>query len=142
MNIGNNEPQHISTIFESLKVEKKFEQPTRTKSEFADEANINNIVKRAVRAGVLPQGQRKPMFGDFSEVKSYDEAQNAIVQAQENFLKLPSEIREKFGNNVAELLDYLDDPANKAEAIEDGLIEESTPEETQPETNSSDNSEG
>ena len=119
-----NEPVHVRTIFNRLKVEKMFEGPSRTKTEFADEANINNIVRRANLSGVLPQGSRQPLFGDFSEIQTYEEAQGQITAAQESFLQLPAELRAKFDNNVADLLDFIDNPANEEEAIALGLLPE------------------
>jgi len=118
------DPVHIRTIFNSMKVEKMFEGASRTKTEFADEANINNIVRRANISGVLPQGSRQPLFGDFSEVQTYEEAQGQIAAAEESFLHLPAELRAKFDNNVADLLDYIDNPANEEEAISLGLLPE------------------
>lgn len=121
------DPVHIRTIFNSMKVEKMFEGASRTKSEFAEEANINNIVRRANISGVLPQGQRQALFGDFSEVQTYEEAQTQISEANESFLHLSAEVRAKFNNNVADLLDFIDDPANKEEAITLGLLQPETP---------------
>ena len=124
MSENTQDPVHISTIFDTMKVEKMFTGASRTKTEFADEANINNIVRRANISGVLPQGSRQPLFGDFSEIQTYEEAQGQITAAQESFLQLPAELRAKFDNNVADLLDFIDNPANEEEAISLGLLPE------------------
>ena len=123
MRIYNKEPERINTIMERISPQLSFEgTSSMTKSEFADECDINNIVKRSIQSGVLPQGTRQPMFGDFTQVQSYEDAQKGIVQAQEQFLNLPSDIRAKFGNSVAELLDYIANPENQEEAIKLGLL--------------------
>jgi len=123
MNLRNTQPEHISTIFNSIREQIDFSGTTsRTKTEFADECNINTIVNRSKMSGVLPQGNRQPMFGDFSEVSDYTEAQTSIAQAQEEFINLPSDVRAKFNNNVADLLDFIDNPANAEEAQKMGLI--------------------
>tara|TARA_X000000950_G_scaffold138022_1_gene171276 strand:+ start:921 stop:1367 length:447 start_codon:yes stop_codon:yes gene_type:complete len=116
------EPQHIDEILERLPVQISFKgTKTRTKSEFADEANINNIVKRCMNGAAMPTGSRTPLFGDFSDVADFTSAQTLIAQANAEFEQLPSDVREKFGNNVSDLMDFLDDENNLAEAIELGL---------------------
>jgi phage internal scaffolding protein len=116
------EPQHIDQILERIPVQISFKgSKTRTKSEFADEANINNIVKRCINGAAMPTGGRTPLFGDFTEVEDFSSAQNLIAQANAEFEQLPSDIREKFGNDVSALMDFLDDENNLDEAIELGL---------------------
>ena len=115
-------PQHIDEILERIPVQVSFKgTKTRTKSEFADEANINNIVKRCMSGAVMPTGSRTPLFGDFTEVADFSSAQTLIAQANAEFEQLPSTIREKFGNDVSALMDFLDDENNLDEAIELGL---------------------
>lgn len=116
------EPQHIDEILERIPVQISFKgTKTRTKSEFADEANINNIVKRCMNGAALPVGGRTPLFGDFTEVADFTSAQTLIAQASAEFEQLPSDIREKFGNDVSALMDFLDDENNLDEAIALGL---------------------
>jgi phage internal scaffolding protein len=117
------EPQHIDEILERLPVQVSFKgTKSRTKSEFADEANINNIVKRCMNGAAMPTGSRTPLFGDFTEVADFSSAQTLIAEANSEFEQLPSDIREKFGNDVSQLMDFLDDENNAAEAIELGLL--------------------
>jgi len=116
------EPQHIDEILERIPVQVSFKgTKTRTKSEFADEANINNIVKRCMNGAAMPTGGRTPLFGDFSDVADFTSAQTLIAQANAEFEQLPSDVREKFGNDVSSLMDFLDDENNLAEAVELGL---------------------
>jgi len=56
-------------------------------------------------------------FGD------YQEAQNFIADANSAFENLSSDIRYKFDNDPAKLLEFLQHPKNKEEAIELGLID-------------------
>lgn len=116
------EPQHISEIIRN-KIRLDFsDAPSRTKSEFADDCNINNIVGKAMKTGILPSGNRKPLFEDFSMVSDYVDTQRTIAQAEQNFMQLDPTIREQFGNNVANLLDFIDNPENAEEAAAMGLI--------------------
>jgi phage internal scaffolding protein len=123
------EPQHIDEILERIPVQLSFKgTKTRTKSEFADEANINNIVKRCMNGAAMPTGGRTPLFGDFTEVADFSSAQTLIAQANAEFEQLPSNVREKFGNDVSKLMDFLDDENNLDEAIELGLAPKPEPE--------------
>ena len=116
------EPQHIDEILERIPVQVSFKgTKTRTKSEFAAECDINNIVARVAKGALMPSGSRTPLFGDFSEVADFTTAQTLIAEANAEFEQLPSDIREKFGNDVSALMDFLDDENNLDEAIELGL---------------------
>lgn len=104
----------------------KNDEPSLTQQHFKDEADINNIMARYQKTGVLvdplTQTTRKPMFDDFSELGDFRDHQQAVIDAQEMFMELPSRLRARFGNDPAELLQWLSRPENKEEAIELGLF--------------------
>ena len=104
----------------------KNDEPSMTQQQFRDEADINNIMARYQKTGVLvdplTQATRKPMFDDFSELGDFRDHQQAVIDAQEMFMELPSRLRARFGNDPAELLQWLSRPENKEEAIELGLF--------------------
>lgn len=88
-----------------------------------DECDINFIVGRYLAGGLLPQA-RGAFFGDVSEVPpDFREALEVVERSRDAFAELPSKVRARFGNDPAEVLDFLRDPANREEAIELGLIE-------------------
>lgn len=101
-------------------------EPSRTKQSFKDECDINVLMARVEAAGgVLDQGMveaRQAAFGDFSEGLDYFECQNRILAAQEAFMTLPARVRERFGNEPAEVVEFLSDAKNEAEAVELGLV--------------------
>lgn len=101
-------------------------EPSMTQQQFKDEADINNIMARYQKTGVLvdplTQTTRKPMFDDFSELGDFRDHQQAVIDAQEMFMQLPSQLRARFANDPAELLQWLSRPENKEEAIELGLF--------------------
>lgn len=102
-----------------------FKLPSMTRQEFAKDADINNIISRYRETGFLTDptrpSSRTPMFGDFSNVQDYQSALEALNQADEDFMKLPARVRDRFSNNPQELIDFLQDPANLEEAISLGL---------------------
>ncbi|WNK13994.1 MAG: internal scaffolding protein [Microvirus sp.] len=93
-----------------------------TQQHFKDECDVNQIVERFMKTGELPENQRIPQFGDFSDVKSYDTALQLVRDAQEEFENLPALIRKRFNNNPEELLEFIDDPSNQEEGIRLGLM--------------------
>lgn len=99
---------------------------SRTQQHFAKSANINNIMKKYRTSGLLTDPSiiptRKPMFGDFSNVGSFMEAQNLIIEVNNYFNSLPADVRMKFNNNIRELEAFIADPANAKEAQELGLF--------------------
>lgn len=73
---------------------------------------------------MIPRRAGEPMYGDFSSVEDYQAAVNSVMQAQDQFMALPAQIRKRFDNDPAQLIAFMNDPGNASEAIELGLIEE------------------
>lgn len=99
------------------------ERPTgRTKQSFAEDADINNIMKKYQTHGVLPDMIRMdPTYGDYSEVTTYQESLNIVIHAQEQFNNLSAELRARFNNEPAKFLEFTNDPGNAQELIDLGL---------------------
>lgn len=89
----------------------KFTEPSATLQSFKDDADINCIIARYENTGVLVDPtvpvSRTPNFGDFSELPSYQEAQNVIIAAKNAFDSLSSKIRERFNNDPAAYFDFV-----------------------------------
>lgn len=94
-----------------------------TKQSHTDECNINLIMKRFERTGVLEHVTTyAPQWGDFSDTpSSYSEAINQVQAANEMFLSLPSKIRARFDNDAGAYIDFVQNPANAEELTELGL---------------------
>lgn len=102
------------------------EHESMTQQQFADEADINYIVRVYDSGGVLC-GQtgavpREPMFGDFSNLPdNAQEAYNQILEAKSNFDQLPIEIRQRFNFDPSAFFEFVQDPANVDELVSLGL---------------------
>lgn len=95
---------------------------SRTKQSFRDECDINRIMARYQNTGVLEFMQRRdPQYADVSAV-DYQEACNLVAEANSMFENLPSALRSRFDNSPAQLLGFLENPANLQEAISLGLV--------------------
>lgn len=100
-----------------------FEGKSRAKQSFKDECNINNIMAKYQNTGLLEHlNTSSPRYGDFSSVASYQQSLNAVIAAQDAFEALPSAIRKRFANDPAQLLRFIEDDANREEAVRLGLI--------------------
>lgn len=97
------------------------DSPSRTKQSFRDECNINTIVKKAKRTGLLPT-KGLADFGDFSDGIDFMEAKIRIVQAEQAFLNLSSDLRARFDNDPAKLIGFLADEKNRDEAVKLKLL--------------------
>lgn len=97
-------------------------EPTRTQQHMKDMCDINSILKRYRANGELPSLIKdNPQFGDFSNVKDYQESLNIVLHANEQFAALSSHVREKFKNDPAEFLQFVSDPKNGEELVKMGL---------------------
>lgn len=99
-----------------------FEAKSRTKQSFKDDCDVNNIMKKYNKTGQLPEMiQREPRYGDFSDVTDYQESLNIVLLAQEQFANLPARARDRFRNDPAAFLEFVNDPKNVQEMVEMGL---------------------
>lgn len=86
-----------------------------------DETDIKNILKKYGRTGVLPIMQDEALYGDFSSVPDFQEAQNIIIRAEQQFNMLDSDLRKKFDNSPEKFLQFCTDEKNLEEMRELGL---------------------
>ena len=89
--------------------------------QFKDDADINSIMRRFHKTGAIDHvAAHQPRYG-FANSQTLHEAMNIVAQADSMFADLPSPLKRKFNGNPAELLEFVQDPANEAEAKELGL---------------------
>jgi len=98
------------------------EEPTRAQQHHKDECDINVILERFGKTGHLPVNAISGTYGDFSGVHDYHTALNTLIAAESEFDSLPAQIRKKFANEPSNLIEFLNDPKNKDEAIQLGLV--------------------
>lgn len=97
--------------------------PSMAKQAFAEECDINTIVRRFGLMGELPVNVRMPTYGDFTGLTNYHEALNAIAAAHESFDAMPAEVRARFHNDPAEFVAFCNDEKNRPEAEKLGLVD-------------------
>lgn len=77
---------------------------TLVQQHFAVEQDINTIVRRFGLTSELPAQVSGGMYGDFTGVTDYDSAVARIARADEAFMALPADVRERFGNDPGQLI--------------------------------------
>lgn len=87
-----------------------------------EESNINTIVRRFGLTGQMPDQVAMPRSGDFTNVPDFHTAMNLIRTTQEEFLRVPAQIRARFGNDPQAFMEFLEDEGNRDEARKMGLL--------------------
>ena len=99
------------------------EEPSLAQQHFKDECDINNILRQFNITGLLPESPLSPRYGDFTGIGDYHTAINRVIAVQDEFEALPAQIRARFNNDPAELIEFLEDDKNRPEAESLGLVE-------------------
>jgi len=98
-------------------------EQTLTQQQFKDEADINEIFRRFGLGQGIPQTFQMPTSQDFTEVATdYHQAMNIMARADQEFMSLPAQLRAEFDNDPHQLMTFLEDEANREEAIKLGLL--------------------
>lgn len=95
-----------------------------TQQSAKEECDINFIVERAKRGADLSQLARGvPQYGDFTSIPTDLRECLVIVQKANNaFMQLDAQVRKRFENDPAQMIDFLNDPNNRDEAVKLGLV--------------------
>lgn len=100
-----------------------FKKPSLTQQHFKDDCDINKIIERFTRTGLMPQYPGEEMhYGDYTSSVDYHEAMTIVAQAREQFEALPSAVRDKFDNDPAKMLDFVSKKENIEESVKLGLL--------------------
>lgn len=96
---------------------------SRTKQSFKKDCDVNNIMKKYVKTGMVTHlSNKQPNYG-YAPSIDFREAMEIVTSAKNGFDGLPSEVRRKFQNRPEEFLAFIENDDNRAEMIEMGLLE-------------------
>jgi len=104
------------------------EDASLAQQHYKEECDINTILEKFNITGLLPENPLSPRYGDFTGIGDYHTAMNRVFAAQDEFEALPAQIRARFGNDPAQLIEFLENSDNRPEAEELGLVEKATAE--------------
>lgn len=123
--------QRMATNFDNLVLDEKtgelVELPSMTRQSEMDACDIHNILKQHSQAGfeqLVRDNAARGQYADLTSLPDYQESLNIVIGAQTAFDALPSQVRERFLNDPARFIAFLQDPANQEEAIRLGLAED------------------
>lgn len=95
-----------------------------TQKDQGETCDINHIMSQYIKTGEISSiNGKQPKYGHFSNATDYTTALQNVIDANEDFMSLPSKIRDQFANDPAELLKFME-KATKEQMIEKGLIKE------------------
>tara|TARA_R110002072_G_scaffold196017_3_gene353391 strand:+ start:5613 stop:6050 length:438 start_codon:yes stop_codon:yes gene_type:complete len=96
-------------------------EPSMTKQALKDNADINKIIKRYNKTGVLQNMKEfEGQYGDFDS-KDFHDAMNVVAEANTLFEQVPSEIRAQFKNDPGDFIDFATNEENHDQMAEWGL---------------------
>lgn len=99
----------------------KFLKSSLAQQHFKEECDVNLIAARYLQTGVLPDNDRPVFYGDVSQIPvDLMDAYKAIELAEDNFMRLPSDVRKSIGNDPARLLEWIS--SNHDDAVRYGLV--------------------
>lgn len=111
----------------SLRVDNVCSPDSLVQQCFKDSADINKIMAKWLKAGNagLPQIDlmAKRVFRDLSQEDDFERKMNVVADAQSAFETLPAALRARFAHDVMNVVNFVADPANEAEAIKLGLMD-------------------
>lgn len=114
---------------ERPRVQKSFSQPSRTLQSFKDECDINTIMSKYEKNGLIDHvNTYGGQYGELPDVVDYHENLNQILAAQEAFASLTANIRDRFQNDPGQFLEFVSDPENADEMRDLGLLRADLPE--------------
>lgn len=96
--------------------------PSLTKQAFKDDVDVNVIVERFARSGEFPVFD--PAQFTWGDATGFDfrAALDVVNAAQAAFDQMPAKIRNRFGNDPRQFVDFCSDVENKPELERLGLL--------------------
>ncbi len=95
---------------------------SRTKQSFKDASDINNILAKYQKTGLIDHARAGGFYEDLPAELDYHSAMNMVLEAQNSFDGLPSSIRREFNNDPRAFLSFIENPSNVERMAELGLL--------------------
>ncbi len=102
------------------------DSPTRTLQAHKDESDINLIMAKYIRSGVIEHGNANSARYGFAPAVDFREALELIDEAKQQFDTLPAKVRKEFDNSAEKFLKFCEQPDAAEKLIELG-VEAATP---------------
>ncbi|WNK12497.1 MAG: internal scaffolding protein [Microvirus sp.] len=104
--------------------------PSLTVQADLEDSDINVIIARFNITKEMPTSVRLPEFADYEDVFDFQTAQNALIDAENQFMAMPAKVRKVFDNDPQAFFEYAINPENYDGLVELGLAKERIKEDT------------
>ncbi len=105
---------------------------SKTKQSFKDESNIDKIIAKYQKTGVINfRSQYAQQYGEMN-VQDYKTSLDIIRKSESMFQELPSTLRDRFENSPEEFLEFVQDKKTIRKMFDLGLTSDRPPVETEP----------
>lgn len=95
-----------------------------TRQEFSDESDINSIMKRFEKTGMLPANNLTPKYLDLAGApNNLQDVMNIMNEADAAFQRLPAQVRKEFDNDPVKFTEFAMNKENLPKLREWGLAE-------------------
>lgn len=95
-------------------------EPSRTKQSFKESSDINVIMQRARKTGLITHlSTRHPVYADVSQMTDFRQSLEQVRQVEEFFDHLPARVREHFANEPASFLEYMNEPGRTVDELKE-----------------------
>lgn len=95
---------------------------TMTEQCHKQDCDINTIIKRYDKTGLITHVNKATAeYGDYTTVNEYQQSMQLVIDAENAFSEIPSNIRKKFGNDAGAFFEFATDPNNHDKMVEMGL---------------------
>lgn len=95
-----------------------------TEQSHRNKCSIETIIRQYDKTGLITHVNNAiGNYGDYTEVNEYQESLNLVMEAEDAFKELPSNIRKKFNFDPGEFFEFATNPENKEELIDLGLAD-------------------
>ena len=101
--------------------------PGKAKQSFQAECDINNIMAKYQKTGLLDHINKHGESYGFASSLDFTQANQVIAKANSMFEELPSATRNRFDNDPAKFLDFVQNPDNLEEMQSLGLANTPVP---------------
>jgi hypothetical protein len=95
--------------------------PSATQQQFADECDINNILKQYERTGLVTGNQAIARYIDAAAAPDFQDMLHTRMEVTDCFDQLPLNLKQHFGN-ADNFVDFISNSENHDEAVRLGLI--------------------
>lgn len=96
-----------------------------TKQSFTEECDVNELLRRAANGQDITSAlsARVGQYGDFTDIPDFRESLDLVNRANNAFMELPWQTRERFANDPGRMIEFLQDDANYDEAVKMGILD-------------------